>query len=350
MKPTIPAANGLAGTSANVYYSIWTDEGAATGDNWGLNVGRFSNSWPAAVAWGPKSVGKPDTLQANGISSTGRAVGWRRNGTSLVYSNYVADWKGAATPALWNFTGLDGSAAGQAYSVSADGTNIFGASPKTGAAATDCYGYKAVFNGVMPGPAAQLSVAPLRIFPDKAGSANLAIPYGCTTDGKYAVGMNYRGVEKAVLWDTSDSNPGKWTVVDLTDVAAVNGSLDIFIRLSRAYSVGRNSAGALVIAGVGLDTNSPARTRAFLMTVAPPLAPIAFPPTVSVSGSYPAGFTFSFLSLANANITNYLERKSSLTLSVGWTTITSSPSMGTIANLADPNPIDQQCFYRIRIQ
>ena len=350
VKPTIPAANGLAGTSSNVCYSIWTDEGAGTSDNWGLNVGRFSNSWPAAVAWGPKSVGKPDTLQANGISSTGRAVGWRRNGTSLVYSNYVADWRGAATPALWNFTGLDGSAAGQAYSVSADGTSIFGTSPKTGAPATDCYGYKAVFNGVMPGPAVQLSVAPLRIFPDKAGSANLAIPYGCTADGKYAVGMNYRGVEKAVLWDTSNSNPAKWTVVDLTDVAAANGSLDIFIRLSRAYSVGTNSAGALVIAGVGLDTNNPARTRAFLMTVAPPLALIAFPPTVSVSGSYPAGFTFSFLSLANANITNYLERKSSLTLSGGWTTITSSPSMGTIANLSDPNPIDQQCFYRIRIQ
>jgi hypothetical protein len=121
VKPTIPAANGLAGTSSNVYYSIWTDEGTATGDNWGLNVGRFSNSWPAVVAWGPKPAGKPDTLQVNGIPSTGRAVGWRWNGTSLVYSNYVADWRGAATPALWNFTGLDGTAAGQAYSVKSSG-------------------------------------------------------------------------------------------------------------------------------------------------------------------------------------------------------------------------------------
>ncbi|MCX6893827.1 MAG: hypothetical protein NTX51_20250, partial [Verrucomicrobia bacterium] len=102
---TVPVANGLAGTASNVFYTVWTDEGPASGDNWQLNVGRFSNSWPAAVAWGPKSAGKPDTLQVNGISSTGRSVGWRWSGTSLAYSNYVADWRGAATPALWNFTG-----------------------------------------------------------------------------------------------------------------------------------------------------------------------------------------------------------------------------------------------------
>ena len=124
VNPTVPLANGVAGTASDVFYSIWTDEGPGTGDNWSLNVGRFSNSWPASVGWGPKGVTKPDTTQVNGISSNGRAVGWRRNGTSLVHSNYVADWKGAATtPAVWNFNGLDGTTAGQAYAVSADGTD-----------------------------------------------------------------------------------------------------------------------------------------------------------------------------------------------------------------------------------
>ena len=197
----------LAGTASDVFYSIWTDEGPGTGDNWSLNVGRFSNSWPASVGWGPKGVTKPDTTQVNGISSNGRAVGWRRNGTSLVHSNYVADWKGAATtPAVWNFNGLDGSTAGQAYAVSADGTIIFGMSPKGVATGSTNYGYKAVFNTTYPGPATQLSIGQLPNFTDAAGSANLATPYGCTADGKYAVGMNYRGMEKAVLWDTRDAS------------------------------------------------------------------------------------------------------------------------------------------------
>jgi hypothetical protein len=162
--------------------------------------------------------------------------------------------------------------------------------------------------------------------------------------------MSYRGVEKAVLWDTRDPKPANWTVVDLTDVAAANGSLDIFSRLSRAYSVGTNAAGALVIVGAGLDTNSPARTRAFQMTVAPPLAPLAFPPTVTVSGSYPSGFTFGFLSLANASITYYLEYTTNLIPAAAWTTIASRPGTGTLTSLSDPNPPSSQCFYRLRIQ
>jgi hypothetical protein len=329
---------------------VWTDEGTGATDNWQLNVGRFSNSWPATVAWGTKSAGKPDTLQLNGISSNGRAVGWRRNGTSLVYSNYVADWKGATTPALWNFTGLDSTTAGQAFSVSADGTIIFGLSPKGAATGSTNYGYKAVFNATMPGPATQLSTNPLPNFPDTAGSTNLAVPYGCTPDGKYAVGMNCRGSEKAVLWDTSNPNSARWTIVDLTDVAAANGILNGFSRLSRAYSVGTNAAGALVIAGVGRDINSPANTRAFLMTVSPPIAPIAFPPTVRISGLYPAGFTCSFLSLANPSITCYLEYTTNLTPFATWTTIASTPSTGGMTSLSDPNPPDRQRFYRIRIQ
>ncbi len=348
--PTVPMANGLAGGGSDVFYSVWTDEGAGDSDNWGLNVGRFSNSWPASVTWGPKSVGKPDTTQMNGVSGDGRAVGWRRNGTTLVYANYVADWQGYATPAIWNFNGLDGTTAGQAFSVSADGTIIFGISPKSVATGPTNYGYKAVFDATMPGPATQMSVAQLPNFPDTVGSTDLAVPYGCTPDGQYAVGMSFRGVERAVLWDTSDPNPAGWRVVDLTEVAVANGMLDGFARLSRAYSVGTDASGALVIAGAGSDTSTPANTRAFLMTVSPPIAPIAFPPIITTFSLSPDGFTCSFLSLANPEITYYLEATTNLVPPSAWTPISSTPGTGGMTSLSDANPPGQQRFYRIRIQ
>ena len=166
---TVPVANGLAGTASDVFYSVWTDEGTGASDNWQLNVGRFSNSWPATVGWGSKSAGKPDTLQLNGISGNGRAVGWRENGTNFVYANYVADWKGATTPAMWNPHGLDGTTAGQAYSVSADGTIIFGLSPKGAATGSTNYGYKAVFNGYFSRPCYATEHQPVAQFPRRHG-------------------------------------------------------------------------------------------------------------------------------------------------------------------------------------
>jgi hypothetical protein len=338
----------VAGTASDVFYSIWTDKGAGTGDNWVLNVGRFSNAWPASVTWGTKSVPKPNSFaQLNGISGNGRGVGWRQN--SGAYVNYVADWQGAGATA-WSPNGLDGTASGQAYSVSADGTVVFGLSPKAGGTAATNYGYKAVFNTAFPGPATQLSIGQLPNFPDTAGVANLAIPYGCTADGKYAVGMNYRSMEKAVLWDTHDASATNWTVTDLTDLAVAGGNPNIFSRLTRAYSVGTNGPGNLVIAGVGLDTNSPAKTRAFVMTVALSNAPVVVRPAVTISGSYPAGFTFSFPTVANASVTYYLEYTTNLTGAMNWTTIASTPGTGAIANLPDSNPSGTQRFYRIRIQ
>ena len=348
----VPAANGLAGTASDVFYSVWMDEGPnAVHDNWGIYVDQFSGAWPMTPGVSEKSLARPNTFAMNGISSNGRAVGWFENGTTLLTSSYVADFNGASsTLARWYVYGLDGTTNGQAFAVSADGTIIFGQSPKTDAPSTNNYGYKAVFNATMPGPATQLSTNPLPNFPDTAGSTSLAVPYGCTPDGKYAVGMNYRGIEKAVLWDTSNPNPAKWTVVDLTDVAAANGILGGFGRLTRAYSVGTNTAGALVIAGAGLDTNSPPNRHAFVMTVAPPIAPIAFPPTATISGVYPGGFTCSFLSLANPSITCYLEYTTNLAPPSTWTTIASTPSLGAMTTLSDPNPPDRQRFYRIRIQ
>ena len=61
---TVPVANGLAGTSSDIFYSVWTDEGTGPTDYWQLNVGRFSNAWPATVGWGSKAATKPETANS----------------------------------------------------------------------------------------------------------------------------------------------------------------------------------------------------------------------------------------------------------------------------------------------
>jgi len=58
-----------------------------------------------------------------------------------------------------------GQHGGQAYSVSADGTVIFGLSPRAGGGGVTNYGYKAVFGTIFPGTATQLSIGQLPNFP-----------------------------------------------------------------------------------------------------------------------------------------------------------------------------------------
>jgi hypothetical protein len=350
-RPTVPLANGLAATASNVFYAIWTDEGTGPTDNWGMRVGKYSGAWPATPAWQQKDAAKPDICQANGVSSNGRAVGWRRSGTTGLYVNYVVDWTTTNDPAVWSFPGLDGTPAGQAYAVGTDGTIVFGSSPVVVGGVTNSYGYKALFNAAYPGPAAQLSINPLPNLPGAAGSASLAIPHGCTPNGKYAVGVCSRaGIERAVLWDTSAPEPAEWTVTDLSDVAAASGASGIFTRLARAYSIGTDTTGSLVIAGLGFDTNSPARTRAFRLTLAPGTPPVVTQPTVTISGSYAAGFTFSFVSAASQSVMYILEYTTSLTPPCGWTPIAASPGTGAVAILSDPNPSSGPRFYRIRAE
>jgi len=195
----------------------------------------------------------------------------------------------------------------------------------------------------MPGPATQLSIQELPNFPDTTGvNGNAAMPYGCTPDGKYAVWMSYRGVETAVLWDTSDPNPAKWTVLDLMKYAAAEDIAGAFTNLSRAYSVGVSAAGDLIITGIGASGGV---TRAFLMTVPTPIRS-----TLMISGSGAAGLTVTFASLGNTNLTNYLEYTTTLKLPHVWNTVTSTPCTGNVISLSDPNPTDQQRFYRIRTQ
>ena len=339
--PAVPVANGLAGTASDTYYSMWLDVNTSGYTEY---VGKLFGAWPMStnagtVLWDRKTI--PSTnAHVHGVSSTGRVVGWRNSPSE----NYVLDWNGTGTPTPWFFNGLNGTTRGEAFCVSADGLIVFGQSPILVGDVTNNCGYKVV------NPGASQTIAQLPNCPGTVGSASLAVPYGCTADGKYAVGMNYRSIEKAALWDTSDPNPAKWTVTDLTDLAVANGTADIFARLVRAYSVGTNTAGNLVIAGVGLDTNSPANTRAFVMTLPPQKAPVVSRPTVTLAGSYPGGFTFSFLTVLSVNVTYYLDYTTNLTPPSTWTTIASTPGTGGRTSLSDPNPSDSRRFYRIRVQ
>jgi hypothetical protein len=111
----------------------------------------------------------------------------------------------------------------------------------------------------------------LPTLPGAVNQANNATPYGASGDGKYAVGMSYPGVEKAVLWDTVAG-----TILDLTQYASDNAELDGFSRLSRAYSVydnGYDAGGQLWITGEGVwspDGGVNNYTRGFVMMIPEP--------------------------------------------------------------------------------
>lgn len=333
--PHLPAANGLAGTSSEAFYAAWSDDNSSGYQEY---VGKFSGRWPMSPQWDIKGIPKPMPAGLNGIASTGRAVGWRGSPRG----NYVLDWRGTGTPAAWVFSALDGTTNGEPFAVSADGTTVFGQSPVLGGRPGN-WGYKAVFAPAMPGPAAQLSLHELPSFPNTSGtSGNAAAPYGCTPDGIYAVGMSYRGAETAVLWDTSDPDPAKWTVLDLMQYAAAEDMGGAFTRLTRAYSIGVSATRDLVIAGVGIAEGV---TRAFLMTVPTPIRS-----TVKTSGSPAAGVTFTFASLGSATLTNYLEYTTTLRLPHTWNPVASAPCAGNLTTLCDPSPPDAARFYRIRVR
>ncbi len=344
----IPSANALAGTETDVFYGTFLSSSGSLYTNY---VNRLSGNWPANAPRDADPNAGAITTAMNGISATGRAVGWQNS----VRVNYVLDWTGTGTATAWYFNGLDGTTAGEAFAVSANGGTIFGQSPSSDPfTRPGNWPYKATFDAAMPGPATLLGVNELPSFPDTVGATgNAGVPYGCTADGKYAVGMSYRGVERAVLWDTSDPSPLKWQVVDLTELAKAHANLDIFVSLNRAYSVTMNAAGSVVIVGAGTDTSL--STRAFYMTVSPPIPPVGYPPVVTISGSYPAGFNFTFLSaptnifndLGYPNLTNYLEYTTDITPPSTWNTITSNECNGAITALSDPSPAGRQRFYRI---
>jgi hypothetical protein len=333
--PVVPLANGLAGTASNTFYAGWSDNNSSDYQEY---VGLYSGAWPMTPQWDVKGIPKPTQAGINGISATGRAIGWR----ATPKLNYVYDRTGAGA-AAWFFNGLDGTTTGEAMAVSADGTMIFGQSPVLGGR-PGSWAYKKVVAATMPGPATQLDIAELPSFLDTDGSGGSAsAAYGCTPDGKFAVGTSFRGLERAALWDLRDSNSARWSILDLTTLADANGGLNIFSRLVRAYSVAANTSGDLTITGYGLDGSG--NKRAFILTVPPPTTS-----AMTTSGAASAGFSFTFMSLGNRNLTNFLEFTTNLNPPHTWNTITTAPCTGEMTILSDPTPADAQRFYRIRTQ
>jgi hypothetical protein len=352
--------NMRAAGGGDSFFDVWWDVHSSLPHQ--VRVGKFSGPWVAALTPTPgtwDTAPANSTIQACAISGTGRAVGYQND----PHQNYVWDWTGTGTATAWTFIGLDGvSDSGEAYAVSANGTIIFGrsADPNNSANPAALCGYKATFNSTMPGPATQLSINPLPNYPDvDFANTTLATVYGCTADGKYAVGMDYRRVERAVLWDTSSPNSLYWTVLDLMDFATAQGILTNFTSLDRAYNVGVSAAGDFVITGTGTLDGA---TRAFVLTVPKPLSAYSvWPPALRISAS-PAKYTLSFNSITNTpdyynnfgySLTNYLDYTTALSNPPGpstWTTLLETQVNGSLTTVVDPNPPDRRRFYRLRTQ
>lgn len=259
--PVLGAANTLGSIStSDVMYVSWGN----TSNGNPLYVDQLSG--PAAANGGVSNAttlihsqkGTTTRSAVQGVSATGRAVGRRRDANNN-YQNYILDWNGTATPAAYFVQGLAGNNLGEAWAVSLDGTKVFGYSPVTDGRTGNWPYMRDMVNG---------TIVELPTAADTAGSATNGIVYGASADGRYAVGMNYRGMEKAVLWDTQTGH-----MVDLTKFAAANGILGDFTgNLRRAYSVGVNEDGYPVVTGTG---STPAGTRGFVMVVPEP-ATLAF--------------------------------------------------------------------------
>lgn len=100
------------------------------------------------------------------------------------------------------------------------------------------------------------------MFPDTAGSTTNALPYGASASGNDVVGMNYRGLGKAVLWDVQ-----AMTITDLTDYFSANGPSGSFTRLIRAHSVADLGGGNVWSTGIGV---MPEGTRGFVASIPEP--------------------------------------------------------------------------------
>jgi hypothetical protein len=158
--------------------------------------------------------------------------------------------------------------------------------------------------------------------------------------------MNFRGAldERAVLWDTSDSNPTNWTIVDLTDLATSEGILDIFTRLARGYSVGKNAAGNLVVTGFGFDAS--ANRRAFVMVFGASPAPQPRITSVTVAGT--GSVTVNYTNTLTG--TNYTLLYNTNLNTGNWYDVGTAPAGGASASQTDTTaaPGEPQRYYRVR--
>jgi len=338
----LPAANSLAAVvGSDRFYQIirnstrknlWTNQGSNTWNN--VTPPWFTNNIN-------KGISGDDVANMDGVAATGRAVGYRVFATQGAWRcNYVLDYPPQAALA-WNFDGLAGTTEGEAFCISADGNKIFGHSPVADYSRLGNWGYKAIVTSDLN---SLQRIDELPTYPDTSGSTSLVVPYGCSADGRYAVGMNYRGQEKAALWDTGDSDPSNWTVVDLTDLATDEGILGNFVRLTRAYSVGVNASGNPVITGVGVYFDGAANnTRAFVMEVGQTPAPR--PRIASITGVGSGSVTVNYINtVAGTNYT--LQYNTNLNMA-NWYELGTKPAAGNSDSQTDSTATGTRRFYRI---
>lgn len=245
--------NALAGSSTDVFYTASSD------GNTKKNLGKGSGS-PSNIVFSQFVTAGP-RADINMPSSNGRAAARSRDAAN-VYRNAYYDYNPVGAPTETIYNGLDGTPAGEAWSISANGDRLGGMSPVpldllNPRSGNWPYIYDVSLNRIVELPT----------FANTAGSVTNGLPYGMSADGKYAVGMNYRGAERAVLWNISDPDPTKWTITDLTEWATAQGIMGSFTAFSRAHAVGLNANGQLVVSGRG---STAAGERAFVLTFPEP--------------------------------------------------------------------------------
>lgn len=221
---------------------------------------------PPLLEQGDKGVTTRTVLQS--MSATGKAVGMRRD-SSGQQQNYIVQWNGpgGGTAIATYFKALNAASTasatspyyGQAWAVNDAGTKIFGMSPVTdGRTGNWPYIYDV----------ATATATELKTFPNTGGSSTNALPYCSSQSGDFAAGQIYRGTERAALWNTVTG-----TATDLTSYAQMNGVLDGFTRLARAYGVAEDGMGNLIITGNGVwspDGGTTLFTRGFVLTMPVP--------------------------------------------------------------------------------
>jgi len=139
-----------------------------------------SGTTPYATATSTKGVTEKNQMW--GVSNTGRAACSRKDATDYrsLWLSYVT---GNGT-AVQNFiTAFDGTQHGVAYSMSGDGTKVFGQAPKTGNTA-DKYGYKYVIGGS--------GMVALPELAGTGGSVSRAVPYGASRRRQFCRGYAVR--------------------------------------------------------------------------------------------------------------------------------------------------------------
>jgi hypothetical protein len=249
--PNVGAANTLgAGGIDDTFFDCFNSDAGGTN----LYIQKFSGATPTLISRDAK--GTTQVSRIVGVSATGKGVG-RRKGDSTNYWNYKLAYNGTGGLTASYFSGLDGSNRGEAWAISGDGNKIFGMSPVTGKTGSWPYMRDDVAGTIVALPTLNAAAA----------YTTNGVVYGSSTDGRWAVGMDYTlGVERAVLWDTLSM-----TELDLTDWASNHGILGAFTgNLRRAHSVGVNSAGQVVIVGYGSAPTLNSSNTGFVLALPEP--------------------------------------------------------------------------------